>query len=68
MNLPAPVTSIETLPTELLEWLGERKIKPGDGDLWVRTLPKPDSRLARKKKVIKVMLTCSSTTPCTGLR
>jgi hypothetical protein len=36
MNVPVPVTSIETLPTELLEWLGEKKIKPGDGDLWVR--------------------------------
>ena len=35
MSLPAPITSIETLPSELLEWLGERKIKPGDGDLWV---------------------------------
>ena len=36
MNASVPVTSIETLPTDLLEWLGERKIKPGDGDLWVR--------------------------------
>jgi hypothetical protein len=35
MNIPVPITSIETLPAELLEWLGERKIKPGDGDLWV---------------------------------
>jgi hypothetical protein len=35
MNVMAPVTSIETLPTELLEHLGERKIKPGEGDLWV---------------------------------
>jgi len=36
MNPAPPVTSVETLPTELLEWLGERKIKPGDGDLWVQ--------------------------------
>ena len=35
MSHPAPITSIETLPSELLEWLGEKKIKPGDGDLWV---------------------------------
>ena len=41
MNLPTPITSIDTLPTELLEWLGEKKIKPGDGDLWV---PNPFSR------------------------
>ena len=37
MDLPTPVTSIETLPPQLLEWLGEKKIKPGDGDLWVPT-------------------------------
>jgi hypothetical protein len=36
MEAPAPITSIETLPTELLEWLGEKKIKPGTGDAWVR--------------------------------
>ena len=39
MNLPTPITSVETLPTELLEWLGERKIKPGEGDLWVYLAP-----------------------------
>lgn len=38
MSHPAPITSIETLPSELLEWLGEKKIKPGDGDEWVPSL------------------------------
>jgi hypothetical protein len=38
MSLPGPITSIETLPTELLEWLGEKNIKPGEGDLWVSPL------------------------------
>jgi hypothetical protein len=35
MDLPTPITSVETLPNELLEWLGEKKIKPGEGDVWV---------------------------------
>ena len=39
MNVSGPITSIDTLPTELLEWLGEKKIKPGDGDLWVTNPP-----------------------------
>jgi len=35
MDHPPPVTSIQTLPSELLEWLGEKKIKPGNGEAWV---------------------------------
>ena len=38
MEVAAPVTSVETLPTELLEWLGEKKIRPGVGDAWVPSL------------------------------
>jgi hypothetical protein len=37
MDIATPITSVEHLPAELVEALGEKKIKVGDGDLWVCT-------------------------------
>jgi hypothetical protein len=63
MDVPVPITSIDTLPTELLEWLGEKKIKAGDGDLWV-FFPTPYSTHRHRTRTDM----CSSHIQCTGLQ